>query len=113
MTHRVQYNPHLHVSLHYAVLVEAAFGDHIDEPLLKVPVAQIDDGMFRRRRHSSRQRRRPPHERIGRRPATPRPSSCLNPNASDLLPLRKWERAKFADLGPATARSRFLTRAWS
>jgi hypothetical protein len=44
MTHRVQYNPHLHISLQYAVLVEAAMHDPIDEPLLKVPAAEIAGG---------------------------------------------------------------------
>ena len=41
MTHRVQYNPHMHVSMQYAVLVEAAHADPAETPLLKVPLAQI------------------------------------------------------------------------
>ena len=44
MTQRVQYNPHLHISVQYAVLTEAALGSAADEPLLKVPAATIDHG---------------------------------------------------------------------
>ena len=41
MTHRIQYLPQLHISMQYSVLVEAAFSDPPDEPLLKVPLEQI------------------------------------------------------------------------
>jgi len=102
MTHRVQYNPHLHISLQYAVLVEAAMHDPVDEPLLKVPAAEIAGGQAA-----------PPvfaptaeeHTRISALiqeagDASPAdPVVLLNPNASDLLPLRKWERGRFTDLG--------------
>jgi len=102
MTHRVQYNPHLHISLQYAVLVEAAMHDPVDEPLLKVPAAEIAGGQAA-----------PPvfaptaeeHTRISALiqeagDASPAdPVVLLNPNASDLLPLRKWERGRFRDLG--------------
>ena len=41
MTHRVQYLPHLHISLQYSVLVEAACHDPNELPMLKVPLAHI------------------------------------------------------------------------
>jgi ADP-heptose:LPS heptosyltransferase len=98
MTHRVQYNPHHHVSVQYSVLVESAFVGVRDEPLLKVPVEAIAGSTA---------------------PATPvftataaelakarqlagsgeaGPLILLNPNASDLLPLRKWDSSKFIEL---------------
>ena len=102
MTHRVQYNPHLHISLQYAILVEAAMHDPVDAPLLKVPAADI----------AATQSAPPtfaptPEEqaRVGALiqeagdASSHDPVVLLNPNASDLLPLRKWERAKFVDLG--------------
>jgi ADP-heptose:LPS heptosyltransferase len=100
MTHRIQYTPHLHVSLLYVVLLEAAFGDHADEPLLKVPVAQIDDGKFRGAvfeptTGETAQMR----TLVGVVADDAHPVILLNPNASDLLPLRKWESAKFVELG--------------
>jgi ADP-heptose:LPS heptosyltransferase len=100
MTHRIQYNPHLHVSLLYLVLLEAAFGDNSDEPLLKVPVAQIDDGVFRGAVFEpSPAETAQLRSLIGGTDASAHPLFLLNPNASDLLPLRKWDSAKFVELG--------------
>ena len=97
MTHRIQYLPQLHISTQYSILVEAAFHDPNDEPMLKLPLEHI--------RGTSPQA--PPaftpsaaeiagmRERLG----TPAgPIVVLNPNASDLLPLRKWETSRFGDL---------------
>jgi ADP-heptose:LPS heptosyltransferase len=95
MTHRVQYNPHVHVSLQYVTLVEAVFGDNIDEPLLKVPVAQLDSGLTENARFV------PEDDETARMRSLvggDGPVILLNPNASDLLPLRKWDGAKFAEL---------------
>ncbi len=100
MTHRIQYTPHLHVSLLYVVLLEAAFGDHTDEPLLKVPVAQIDDGVFRGAAFEpTTAETAQMRALVGGTADDAHPVILLNPNASDLLPLRKWESAKFVELG--------------
>ena len=97
MTHRVQYLPHLHISLQYSVLVEAACHDPNELPMLKVPLAEIvgapsapprfvpDADDLRRMR-----------ERL--HAGTASPIVVLNPNASDLLPLRKWQSARFVSL---------------
>jgi ADP-heptose:LPS heptosyltransferase len=97
MTHRVQYLPHLHISLQYSVLVEAACHDANELPMLKMPLAQIagapsapprfvpDADDLRRMR-----------ERL--HAGTSSPIVVLNPNASDLLPLRKWQSARFVAL---------------
>jgi len=97
MTHRIQYLPQLHISTQYSILVEAAFHDPNDEPMLKLPLEHI--------RGTSPQA--PPaftpsaaeiagmRERLG---APAGPIVVLNPNASDLLPLRKWETSRFGDL---------------
>ena len=100
MTHRIQYNPHLHVSLLYVVLLEAAFGDNTDEPLLKRPVAQIDDGVFRGATFEPTAAETDEmRAMVGGTTPGAHPVILLNPNASDLLPLRKWESAKFVELG--------------
>jgi ADP-heptose:LPS heptosyltransferase len=102
LTHRVQYNPYLHVTIQYHQLVEAIWADPRERPLLKVQAPRLDDGAYE-----------PPTfvptdeetatvhgilEKLSRRPAEG-PIILLNPNASDLLPLRKWETPKFIDLG--------------
>jgi ADP-heptose:LPS heptosyltransferase len=97
MTHRVQYLPHLHISLQYSVLVEAAFHDPRDVPMLKIPLAQIGQTPAPPPRFIAEptelQRMR---ERI--HVGNAQPIVILNPNASDLLPLRKWQTEKFKAL---------------
>ena len=98
MTHRVQYLPHLHISVQYLILVAALFRSHDDEPLLKVPLDDIRaDGVGEPPRFIPRpaelERMR---TRVGG--ATARPIVILNPNASDLLPLRKWPTERFQAL---------------
>jgi ADP-heptose:LPS heptosyltransferase len=101
MTHRVQYLPQLHISVQYLILVAALFRRHDDEPLLKVPLDDIRaDGVGEPPRFVPRpaelERMR---TRVGLSPvATARPIVILNPNASDLLPLRKWPTDRFAAL---------------
>jgi ADP-heptose:LPS heptosyltransferase len=104
MTHRVQYLPHLHISMQYAVLVEAAFHDPRELPMLKVPLAHIVAAPSAPPRFTpgalELQRIR---ERIGLSPVAlakgdAHPIVILNPNASDLLPLRKWQTERFKAL---------------
>jgi ADP-heptose:LPS heptosyltransferase len=98
MTHRMQYLPHLHIAQLYSILVEASMHDPHDQPLLKVPLRDLGANapaaapQFRpdaRDAHSLR-------ERVGAADASP--VVILNPNASDLLPLRKWPTARFTEL---------------
>ena len=97
MTHRIQYLPQLHIAEQYSALVEAAFHDPADQPLLKVPLAQI--------RSTSPQAApvfTPTADEVQRMRARlgvhNGPIVVLNPNASDLLPLRKWQTARFGEL---------------
>lgn len=103
MTHRVQYLPHLHISLQYSVLVEAAFHDPNEVPMLKLspftkatgdqPLADTAPPPQFVPPPAELQRMR---ERIGAADASP--IVVLNPNASDLLPLRKWQTSRFVAL---------------
>ncbi|HYE87124.1 MAG TPA: glycosyltransferase family 9 protein [Vicinamibacterales bacterium] len=100
MTHRVQYLPHVHISQQYAILVESAFADRLDEPLLKVPLARIAPPTGASHRFTPTAAERQSIEtRLGIAGASrPSPIILLNPNASDLLPLRKWETSRFVEL---------------
>ena len=97
MTHRIQYLPQLHISLQYSVLVEAAFNDPNEEPMLKVPLDRVRSAV-----HQAPPAFTPTAAEIAsmrQRLGSPSgPIVVLNPNASDLLPLRKWETAKFGEL---------------
>jgi ADP-heptose:LPS heptosyltransferase len=100
MTHRVQFMPHVHIAQQYALLVEAAFLDPVDEPLLKVPLLQIAPPAAISYRYAPTPAELDAvHARLKAASGYPqRPIVLINPNASDLLPLRKWETARFVDL---------------
>jgi ADP-heptose:LPS heptosyltransferase len=99
LTHRVQYNPYIHTAAAYYLLVEAIDADAREVPLLKTPVPRID---FTAPRFD------PPAQeveqvqsildRVAARQVQ-RPIVLLNPNASDLLPLRRWPTERFIELG--------------
>ena len=97
MTHRLLYNPHLHTSQMFEAMVEALthdpavlptfdFTPSASQPLPKFrpslsEVAEID-ALLRRE-----------NPRIGSAPLI-----LLNPNASDLLPLRRWPPLRYVEL---------------
>src|SRR5712691_1107339 len=97
MTHRLLYNPHLHTSEMFEAMVEALTRDPAMLPTFdfKPPatqsfakfnpapgeVAEVDALL---------QRENP---RIGSAPLI-----LLNPNASDLLPLRRWSERRYVEL---------------
>src|SRR5438046_3728286 len=97
MTHRLLYNPHLHTSQMFEAMVEALtrdpavlptfdFTPSASQPLPKFrpsvsEVAEID-ALLRRE-----------SPRIGSAPLI-----LLNPNASDLLPLRRWPAMRYVEL---------------
>lgn len=99
MTHRVQYNPYLHVSRAYRVLVEALGHDPEEIPLLKLPCHPVEESV-------------PTFEPTADETAKVWEilSSCgteklkpqlviLNPKPGDLLPLRSWPTERFTELG--------------
>ncbi len=100
MTHRVQYNPYVHVATQYALLVESARHDPSEVPLLKVPLPSspmaTPPSFVPTDEEMRRMQERLAPEKAAR---VPRPLVLLNPNASDLLPLRKWPEARFVTLG--------------
>lgn len=97
MTHRVQYNPHLHISVQYVALLEAALGRPDDEPLLKMPAAQFDRPATLAQFTPDAAEVRTVRALLGQAGDADW-TVLLNPNASDLLPLRKWDTARFKEL---------------
>ncbi|MCX7816417.1 MAG: hypothetical protein N2317_02745, partial [Syntrophales bacterium] len=99
VTHRVQYNPYLHVAVAYELLVEALNSDPKEVPLLKqrsdtfncyVPVFVPGDEDLRRVREMLQ-------EAFGKE-VFDRRIVILNPNTSDMLPIRRWPEARFVEL---------------
>jgi len=97
MTHRLLYNPHLHTSQMFEAMVEALtrdpavlptfdFTPSVNQPLARFrpspsEVAEINAFLERE------------NPRIGSAPLV-----LLNPNASDLLPLRRWPPLRYVQL---------------
>jgi ADP-heptose:LPS heptosyltransferase len=97
MTHRLLYNPHLHTSQMFEAMVEALTRDPVGLPAFDFRPSA--DQPFARFRPSPSevdeinallQRENP---RIGSAPLI-----LLNPNASDLLPLRRWPAPRYVEL---------------
>lgn len=99
LTHRVQYNPYLHTAVAYFLLVEAVLADPRQVPLVKAPVPAIDFAppRFRPTSEDVERVREMLDAAAGRHLS--RPIVLLNPNASDLLPLRRWPTDRFVKLG--------------
>src|SRR5213082_3550032 len=97
MTHRLLYNPHLHTSQMFEAMVEALtrdpavlptfdFTPSADEPLARFQPSMSEVAEI----NALLQRENP---RIGSAPLI-----LLNPNASDLLPLRRWPAMRYVEL---------------
>jgi ADP-heptose:LPS heptosyltransferase len=94
MTHRVQYNPYIHVAKAYMILTEAVMMSPDEVPMAKI---KADDLMLSFAGFS------PSQEEIRKIKAMiPEYGKgkivILNPNASDMLPLRKWDTENFITL---------------
>jgi ADP-heptose:LPS heptosyltransferase len=97
MTHRLLYNPHLHTSQMFEAMVEALTRDPSVLPTFDFrPSANQPLASFRpspselAEINALLQRENP---RIGSAPLI-----LLNPNASDLLPLRRWPPLRYVEL---------------
>ncbi len=102
MTHRLLYNPYLHTSQIFKSLVLGAFRDPwelptygvVPDPVDREPVAFIP-------KPGEQDEVRCLINQVAAEAgvgAEPWPLILLNPNASDLLPLRKWETSRYIEL---------------
>jgi len=99
LTHRVAYNPHIHMAKNFIALVDAILAqaptvpysktlignDQIQPPVLRLAAAAREAMLIRIR------------ERTGFDPAVQR-LVLVNPNASELLPHRRWMPENYAEL---------------
>jgi ADP-heptose:LPS heptosyltransferase len=98
MTHRLVYNPHLHALRGFLVLAEALWRDPAGLPALDIDMASLDETImqFRPSESETEAVRQTLLDATGSR--EPRPLVLLNANASDLIPLRKWEGERYVEL---------------
>ena len=104
LTRKVHYNPHIHITKNFLSLIHAAFAKQIEVPFSKIQIpdsevrleqAVIDPVMLEKVR-----------ERIEKLAKEAGISYVygknrlilINPNASDLLPQRRWAQQRFSEL---------------
>jgi ADP-heptose:LPS heptosyltransferase len=104
LTRKVHYNPHIHITKNFLSLIHAAFAKEIEVPFSKIHIADsevrleqavIDPAVLSKVR-----------ERIEKLTATfgiafkqgEQRLILVNPNASDLLPQRRWAQQRFSEL---------------
>jgi ADP-heptose:LPS heptosyltransferase len=98
MTHRLSFNPYLHTSQAFQIMVQALYEPAHQFPLLNLKAlpAQESHGRFR----PSEPDRREVHDTLSAlfRRTDYGPLVLLNANASDLIPLRRWPFERYVDL---------------
>ena len=104
LTRKVHYNPHIHITKNFLSLIHAAFAKEIEVPFSKIHIADsevrleqavIDPAVLNKVR-----------ERIEKLCGTfgiefkqgQQRLILVNPNASDLLPQRRWAQQRFSEL---------------
>jgi ADP-heptose:LPS heptosyltransferase len=99
MTHRLLYNPYLHTSQIFALMVAALAADPANLPTFgtKPPDLDASGPIFQPRHAETGEVQALLLKETGGRSATA-PLILLNANASDLLPLRRWAPARYVAL---------------
>jgi len=100
LTHRVAYNPHIHIAKNFIALVNALLSDHKEIPYSKTLIA--DDEIILTKVHYGEERKEEMRGIV--RGCFPGFDSrkhkiiLINPNASELLIQRRWPPAHYAQL---------------
>ena len=104
LTHKVHYNPHMHIAKNFLSLVHAAFATtdevpfskiHIPDSAIRIAQATIDPDV--RTRVADRITALAASAGLQFRHGS-QPLFLVNPNASDLLVQRRWAPERFSDL---------------
>jgi ADP-heptose:LPS heptosyltransferase len=104
LTRKVHYNPHIHITKNFLSLIHAAFAQKIEVPFSKIEItdsevrleqAIIDPNALVKVR--GRVEKLAKEAGIQYTPGKNR-LILINPNASDLLPQRRWAQQRFSEL---------------
>ncbi|OWF65423.1 glycosyl transferase [Polynucleobacter hirudinilacicola] len=104
LTRKVHYNPHIHITKNFLSLIHAAFAKHIEVPFSKIQIpdsevrlvqAVIDPkALINVRERVEKLAKESGVEYIHGKHRL----ILINPNASDLLPQRRWAQQRFSEL---------------
>ncbi len=104
LTRKVHYNPHIHITKNFLSLIHAAFAKEIEVPFSKIHIADsevrleqavIDPAALNKVR--DRMEKLAADAGIEFKQGQQR-LILVNPNASDLLPQRRWAQQRFSEL---------------
>ena len=104
LTRKVHYNPHIHITKNFLSLIHAAFAKHIEVPFSKI---QIPDSEVRLEQAIinpvALEKVRERVEKLAKESGVDYIHGknrliLINPNASDLLPQRRWAQQRFSEL---------------
>jgi ADP-heptose:LPS heptosyltransferase len=98
MTHRLLYNPHLHTSQIFQLMVESVPRDPDSFPTFDIHPPEISESLPQFRTREEEHRAVEEIIRRESRQLQAPPIILLNPNASDLLPLRRWANERYVEL---------------
>ena len=104
LTHKVHYNPHIHIAKNFLSLIHAAFSKEIEIPFSKIKIADSDIRL--EQAIINPEVKNSIREKIERLAKEANITYChgeqrlilVNPNASDLLPQRRWAQSRFSEL---------------
>ncbi len=100
LTHRVAYNPHIHIAKNFIALVNSLLAGAeeipyskqvVDDDEIRLPVISFSDRELDNM-HELVRRHCPDYDRHNHRLV------LINPNASELLPQRRWMRERYEEL---------------
>jgi len=104
LTRKVHYNPHIHITKNFLALIHAAFAKEIEVPFSKI---QIPDSEVRLEQAvinpTALEKVRERIEKLAKEAGIEYTQGksrliLINPNASDLLPQRRWAQQRFSEL---------------
>ena len=104
LTRKVHYNPHIHITKNFLALIHAAFAKEIEVPFSKI---QIPDSEVRLEQAvinpKALEKVRERIEKLAKEAGVEYTQGknrliLINPNASDLLPQRRWAQQRFSEL---------------
>ena len=104
LTHKVHYNPHIHIAKNFLSLIHAAFSTQHEQPFSKIHIPdaaiQIAQAVVQPRDKQAVLERIERMAREAQRPFTlgQQPLLLVNPNASELLVQRRWAPESFSAL---------------
>ena len=104
LTRKVHYNPHIHITKNFLSLIHAAFAKEIEVPFSKIQIPDSEVKLEQAIIHPDVMKK--VLARIEKKAAEASISYTygknrlilINPNASDLLPQRRWAQQRFSEL---------------